>query len=175
MDRLENGVRFIREAWAKSATRPRQDPMPLLMGGQGEKRALPLVAREAAEWNLSRLDADIFQQKWAVIERCCRDIGRDPAQIRRSIMCGYLVGRNRDELLERAAAIREVVPRVAGMEPAEVLEQLSRNWLVGTPQEIAARIGEFAALGVDLFMVQHFLLDDSDALRLLAEELLPAI
>jgi hypothetical protein len=32
-----------------------------------------------------------------------------------------------------------------------------------------------ASLGVDLFMLQHFLLDDSDALKLLAEKVLPAV
>jgi alkanesulfonate monooxygenase SsuD/methylene tetrahydromethanopterin reductase-like flavin-dependent oxidoreductase (luciferase family) len=175
MDRLENSVRIIRKAWAISATRPVQDPVPLLMGAQGEKRALPLVAREAAEWNLSRLDSEIYSQKWSVLEGCCRDIGRDPDQLRRSIMCGYLVGRNQDELLERAAAVREVIPRLAGMEPAAVLEQQSRLWLVGTPNQIVTRIGDFSRLGVDLFMLQHFLLDDSEALRLLAEEVIPAI
>jgi hypothetical protein len=32
-----------------------------------------------------------------------------------------------------------------------------------------------AGLGVDLFMLQHFLLDDADALKLLAERVIPAV
>jgi hypothetical protein len=34
---------------------------------------------------------------------------------------------------------------------------------------------EHIALGVQLFMLQHFLLDDRDALELLAQEVAPAI
>jgi len=34
---------------------------------------------------------------------------------------------------------------------------------------------EHAKLGVDLFMLQHFVLDDFDALRVLAKEVLPAV
>ena len=34
---------------------------------------------------------------------------------------------------------------------------------------------ELGKLGIDLFMLQHFLLDDSDALELLAREVLPAV
>jgi hypothetical protein len=32
-----------------------------------------------------------------------------------------------------------------------------------------------ASLGIDLVMLQHFLLDDSDALKLLASEVIPAV
>jgi hypothetical protein len=34
---------------------------------------------------------------------------------------------------------------------------------------------ELARLGIDLFMLQHFLLDDRDALELLAAEVIPAV
>jgi hypothetical protein len=34
---------------------------------------------------------------------------------------------------------------------------------------------DVAAMGVDLIMLQHFLLDDSDALKLLASDVLPAV
>jgi alkanesulfonate monooxygenase SsuD/methylene tetrahydromethanopterin reductase-like flavin-dependent oxidoreductase (luciferase family) len=46
---------------------------------------------------------------------------------------------------------------------------------VGKPAEIAARIRELSRLGIELFMLQHFLLDDSDALELLGKEVLPAV
>ena len=49
------------------------------------------------------------------------------------------------------------------------------RWLAGTPEEIAERIRELSRLGIDLFMLQHFLLDDSDGLELLAKEVLPAV
>src|SRR4029077_5259787 len=63
MDLLEEGVARIRETWAISNPKPSQYPIPLLMGGLGEKRALPLVAREAAEWNFSERDMALYRQK----------------------------------------------------------------------------------------------------------------
>ena len=175
MDRLEAGIETIRESWRLNATKPVQDPMWLLMGGTGEKRALRIVAREAGEWNLSRLDAELFKHKSALVDAYCVDAGRDPAEIRRSIMTTFIVGRDRSELRRRAEELSQVLPRFAGLGPDEVLEKAAAGALVGTPAEIVDRIREFAALGVDLFMLQHFLMDDRDALRLLAEEVMPAV
>jgi len=46
---------------------------------------------------------------------------------------------------------------------------------VGTPDEVAEQIKRYAKLGVELFMLQHFLLDDRDALELLASDVIPAV
>ena len=175
LDRLEEGIKTIRATWVKSNPKPPRNTIPLLMGGLGEKRALPIVAREAAEWNMTRLDTDVYKQKRKVLEDCCRSIGRDPATIRQSVMTSYIVGRNRDELRERAAQVREIVPRFKDMSPDQVLDDVRKTWFVGTPEEVAEQIRGVAALGIDLFMLQHFLLDDRDALKLLAEEVAPAI
>ena len=168
-DRLEAGIPAMRDLWKKTSPKPVRETIPLLIGGKGAKRTLPLVAREAAEWNLSRLDADQFRELSAELDRNCREVGREPATVRRSVMCSFIVGRDRDEMLERASKVREVVPSLGGMTPAEVLENRKNAWFVGTPDEIAERMREHSKLGVDLFMLQHFVLDDSEALQLLSE------
>lgn len=174
-DRLEDGISKMREIWKGTHPKPARNPIPLLIGGKGAKRTLPLVAREAREWNLSSLNPDAFRDHTAALDQCCRDIGRDPTTIRRSMMTGYIIGRDRAELEERAALVSALIPALRPMSPHEVLENRKDVWLVGTPDEIAARMREVGRLGVDLFMLQHFLLDDGDALRLLAEEVIPAV
>lgn len=174
-DHLETGIRTMRETWNNSNPKPVHNPMPLLMGGKGRKRTIPLVAREASEWNVSRLDVDLYREASADLETSCREIGRDPKTIRHSIMTSYLIGRDRTELRERAAQVSQVVGGLGGMTPDEVIENRKHAWFVGTPEEIAERMREVAKLGVDLFMLQHFLLDDSDALKLLASEVIPAV
>src|SRR5579864_1893613 len=169
-DRLEAGIKTMREIWDLTNPKPIRNPIPLLMGGKGAKRTLPLVAREATEWNVSRLDVEMYRDRREVLERCCRDIGRDPSTIRRSVMTGFIIGRNRSEILERAAKVREVVVSLAHLSPEEVVENRRESWLVGTPEEVTERIRELSRLGIDLFMLQHFLMDDSDALGLLASE-----
>src|SRR6266545_1153614 len=174
-DRLEAGIKTMRELWRKTNPTPVRNPIPLLLGGKGLKRTMPLVAREAAEWNYSRLDVDEFRNRRDVLDQLCRDIGRDPRSIKRSVMTSYIIGRDRSDQLERAAKVREILPSLQPMTPEEVLENRKAAWLVGTPEQIAERIRELSKLGIDLFMLQHLLLDDADALELLGEEVLPAI
>ncbi len=174
-DRLESGIRIMREVWEKSNPKPARNPIPLLIGGKGARRTLPLVAREAAEWNHSTLDPDVFRERSDVLDRCCRDAGRDPATVKRSIMTSFIVGRNSEELRDRAGRIGKVVRALSGLGPDEILENRRAAWFVGTPEQIAERMRELGRLGIDLFMLQHWLLDDSDALQLLAKEVIPAV
>jgi alkanesulfonate monooxygenase SsuD/methylene tetrahydromethanopterin reductase-like flavin-dependent oxidoreductase (luciferase family) len=174
-ERLEQGIKTMRDLWTKTLPQPVRNPIPLLLGGQGVKRTMPLVAREAAEWNCSRLDLDMFRDRRDTLDQLCREIGRDPKTIKRSLMTSFIIGRDRSDQLERAARVREVIPSLQPMSPEEVLENRKDAWLVGTPEEVAQRIREISQLGIDLVMLQHFLLDDTDALALLGEEVLPAV
>jgi len=174
-DHLEAGIGTMREAWNNMNPRPVHNPMPLLIGGKGRKRTIPLVAREASEWNVSRLDLDLYREAGADLEAACREIGRDPKSIRHSMMTSYIIGRDKSELRERAAQVSKIVRQMSHMTPDEVIENRKHAWFVGTPEEIAEKMRGIAALGVDLIMLQHFLLDDSDALKLLASDVLPAV
>lgn len=176
MDRMEQGVAIIRNAWKRSDPKPpRNGAIPLLMGGVGEKRHLRMVAREAAEWNFNGLDRDTYRHKRDVLNEWCKEVGRDPSSIRYSIMTTYIVGRDQDEQRERALNLQKVLPSLAGMTADQVLDRMRQRAFVGTPEEIAQQIHEHSKSGVDLYMLQHFVLDDSDALRLLAEQVIPAV
>lgn len=175
-DLLEEGIKTIRQTWnAASPKPPRGGTIPLLMGGRGEKRAMPMIAREAAEWNVGFDGPDKYRHQRQVFDECCRAIARDPASVRRSVMTSFLIGRNKDELRDRARQIGEVIPRYKDVAPDEVLKLAAATWLVGTPGEIAGQIRNMASLGIELVMLQHFLLDDSEALQLLASEVIPAV
>lgn len=175
-DNLEAGIARIRQTWELSAPHPVRDgAVPLLIGGGGERRTLGLAAREGVEWNLTGPNLDAFRTKSAILDERCRAIGRDPAEVRRSVMGSYLVGRDRAELEDRVRALEEVMPRFAGKEPGEVIESLRGRWFIGTPAEVVEAMRGYIEAGVDLFMLQHFLMDDSDQLELLAAEVMPAI
>jgi alkanesulfonate monooxygenase SsuD/methylene tetrahydromethanopterin reductase-like flavin-dependent oxidoreductase (luciferase family) len=176
IDRLEQGVGVIRDTWQKSLPKPPRDgKIPILMGGVGEKRHLPLVAREADEWNFTRFDMEEYRHKRAVVDRCCREIGRDPASLRYSVMTTFIIGRDTDELRERALGMQKILPRLNGLDADGVLARMRESAFVGTPEEVAEQVREYARLGVELFMLQHFLLDDSEALELLARDVMPAV
>jgi alkanesulfonate monooxygenase SsuD/methylene tetrahydromethanopterin reductase-like flavin-dependent oxidoreductase (luciferase family) len=170
MDLLEDGIKRIRAVWRVAYPRPPRGSMPVLIGGSGERRLLAIVAREADEWNFGPHSPEEFAAKAAVLEMHCRAIGRDPSSIRRSAMFGFIIGRNRAEVLERAEGMKAIMPEYRALEPAQILVAAAPRTLVGTPDEIAARMSSYVELGVTRFMIQHFLMDDDDALRLLTDE-----
>ena len=59
-------------------------PLPLLIGGSGEKVTLKLTAEHANAWN-SFGPPETFAHKNAVLDRWCDDIGRDRAEIERTV------------------------------------------------------------------------------------------
>ncbi len=64
-----------------SAPRP-----PILIGGGGERKTLRLVAKYADACNLFAMDANDVRHKLEVLARHCEDVGRDPAEIRTTIL-----------------------------------------------------------------------------------------
>jgi alkanesulfonate monooxygenase SsuD/methylene tetrahydromethanopterin reductase-like flavin-dependent oxidoreductase (luciferase family) len=167
-DRLEEGIARIRQTWQGRSPR-------ILIGGGGERRTREIAAREAAEWNYIPADVEAFRARSAALDERCRELGREPSEIRRSIMRGYIIGRDDAELRSRVIALGEVIPRLAAAPPEDVLVSLRERWFVGTPEQIVDQMRPYAEAGVDLFMLQHFALDDADALELLAKEVLPAL
>jgi alkanesulfonate monooxygenase SsuD/methylene tetrahydromethanopterin reductase-like flavin-dependent oxidoreductase (luciferase family) len=66
--------------------KPIQQPHPpIMIGAGGEKLALRVVARHADLWNCPAHTADEFRRKSQTLDGYCAAIGRDPAQIVRSI------------------------------------------------------------------------------------------
>ncbi len=61
--------------------------IPVLIGGGGEKKTLRLVARHADIWH-SFADPATFVRKSRILDQHCADVGRDPAQIERSVAVG---------------------------------------------------------------------------------------
>ncbi|HZU76556.1 MAG TPA: TIGR03560 family F420-dependent LLM class oxidoreductase [Dehalococcoidia bacterium] len=157
----------------KPAQRPR---VPLLIGGAGPRRTLPLVARYADEWNVTTSSPALVRERSAALLDCCRAIGRDPATIRRSVALGFIVAGSLRELGSRCELIRGAVPDLAPYDADEVPEAARRlGWVCGTPDTVAAHLRELAAEGVTRVMLGHFDLDDEESLRLIAREVLPAV
>ena len=58
-------------------------PLPIMIGGSGEKVTLKLVAKHAQMWNSFRPPSH-FAEKNAVLDRWCEKLGRDPREIERT-------------------------------------------------------------------------------------------
>ena len=58
---------------------------PTLIGGDGEKKTLRLVAQYADVWNSTVNDVDELKHKIDVLHRHCDTLGRDPGEIRKTV------------------------------------------------------------------------------------------
>ena len=144
--------------------KPVQSPHPpLIVGGGGAKRTPRLAATHAAEFNLPFASVSDTEAQYARVRAACEAQGRDPASIRLSAAQVVCCGRDEVEFERRASAI--------GRQPAE----LRINGAAGTPDEVVARIEEFAAIGADVVYLQVLDLGDLEHLRLIAEEVLPRV
>jgi F420-dependent oxidoreductase-like protein len=70
---------------AYNSPRPVRGSIPVLVAGGGEKRTLGLVARYADACNVVAGDPADVRHKFDVLNRHCERIGRDPAEITRTV------------------------------------------------------------------------------------------
>ncbi|MEE9416186.1 MAG: TIGR03560 family F420-dependent LLM class oxidoreductase [Acidimicrobiales bacterium] len=117
--------------------KPVQQPLPLLIGGGGERRTLRTVARFADEWNVWGTPSDL-RHKIAVLEQHCATVGRDPSEIQRSAAA----------LLVMTDSPEEAEQLRSGME--------HRGGLVGTIDQLREIVAEYAAAGVDELVIPDF-------------------
>ena len=136
--------------------------LPIVIGGNGPNRTLPLVARYADEWNAVFVPARRFAELSARLDELLRAAGRSPERVRRTLMTRVIFGRTDAE-----------VSRKLGGEPREQLR--ARGLIVGTPPEIVEQLGSLAEAGVQRVMLQWLEVDDIDSLETLARSILPQL
>ena len=158
--------------------KPIQQPrIPLLIGTTGAGRMLRVVARYADEWDAPGITSSAaYRAKRVRLETYCRDINRDPGEIRRCVSTAYLIGHDAPALRRRAAAMQRLIPSLGLLDPIAVPEVLRRDgWIVGTPSQIVARLRALADEGVERVIFQHNDPADFEALELIASEVMPAL
>lgn len=102
LDDLAGALPRIKSRLAKLNPAPTRD-IPLLIGGEGERKTLRLVAEHADMWH-SFATAQTYPGKSAVLSEHCATVGRDPNSIERSAAVGGETGRGKsaEELIAEA-------------------------------------------------------------------------
>ena len=77
---------YIHLTGAYCNPKPVQRPYPPIMIGGAASATLRVVAVHADMWNIPSLDADGLVSRSALLDRFCAEIGRDPAEITRSVI-----------------------------------------------------------------------------------------
>jgi len=153
--------------------KPVQQPLPLILGAKGGPRSLRIGARWATEYNTVMATAEEIADLRKRLDEACENEGRDPGTLPLSMMTGWLVGADRDELLDRAARLSRWKGEdgdgeafIAGLRPSTIL---------GTAEEAIEQLRELEAAGLTRIMGQHLLHRDLDAVALIGREIAPRV
>lgn len=137
-ERTTMGGKHYQLTDAVSEPKPVQKPLPLLIGGKGD-RMMGVVARHADEWNMWGLAHDIAE-RLEVLERRCEAIGRDPAEIKHSAQALFLLT---DDRAKADAFLESTGGRAA---------------VAGTTDDVLAAVEAWQAAGLDEVIVPDFTL-----------------
>jgi alkanesulfonate monooxygenase SsuD/methylene tetrahydromethanopterin reductase-like flavin-dependent oxidoreductase (luciferase family) len=136
--------------------------MPLVIGGSGEKRTLRIVAEHGDIWNTFFGDIEVFKHKLNVLAGHCSDVGRDPADIRKSITL-------RAVLAEDEAAVAERKAEFESRGPSRF------EWFFGTPEQLVEALKPWAELGGGDFLLGASAPYDYQSFELVAKQVAPAL
>jgi len=145
--------------------KPVQQPHPpVVVGGGGKRRTPALAARFATEFNVPFMPIDGAAAQFERVDAACAAIGRDPAELVRSVAHTVCVGRDDAEVARRAEAIGRKVDDLAALPTA------------GTPAHVVDAIGTWRErTGATRFYLQVLDLSDLDHLELIAAEVAPQL
>ncbi len=150
---------------------------PILIGGSGPKRTLPLVARYGDIWNPQLLMPEVYRERSALLDDLLRAEGRQPSGVKRTLNLRVLCARSPNEIEQRVRWLRRTVPFLTSM-PLDTLLELFRTQfgvLVGPPERIVEHLQALIAAGVEELILEWSALDDIAGLELIAEQVLPYI
>ena len=141
---------------------------PILIGGNGWKRTLPLAAQYANEWNAALVSVEVYKERAARLDELLASYGRKPGDVKRSLFLDTLLVKNEAEL---PAAMARWSQRF-GQPITE--KDLSRNGVVnGMASQWVEQLGQYAEAGVERILLRWPDVADLDGLALIARQVLP--
>jgi alkanesulfonate monooxygenase SsuD/methylene tetrahydromethanopterin reductase-like flavin-dependent oxidoreductase (luciferase family) len=171
LDQLESAIETLRALWqpgtkayhGERVTLPETTcyprpvgAVPIIVGGSGERRTLRIAARLGDGCNLPS-DLDTLDRKLAVLRSHCAAVGRDPAQVRITVLDLPVIGRDRDH-------VGSIVELLRGRTAAA---DYARQHHAGPADDHIGRYRLLAERGVStVFVSLPDLADPGDVLRL---------
>jgi F420-dependent oxidoreductase-like protein len=160
LDRLEEAIQIIRKMWTDEPTatfigkyyqiknaycnpKPIQRPSPpILVGGEGEKRTLEIVAKYADACNLFG-SPETVKRKLDVLKEHCKKVGRDYDSILKTKLGGVLIDNDEKEAKKRVNLI------LKGMSEQQIKEYI----IYGTADSVLQQIEMLEKVGIQYFIV----------------------
>ena len=137
---------------------------PILIGGNGPKKTIPLAAKYASEWNAVFTTPETVKELNGVLDNELDKLGRARTAVKRSLMTRVVYGKDEAALKAKLEAIgrsREDLQKV--------------GIIAGNASQVVEHLGRVAEAGAYRVMLQWIEMDDMDGLEALAREVLPQV
>jgi alkanesulfonate monooxygenase SsuD/methylene tetrahydromethanopterin reductase-like flavin-dependent oxidoreductase (luciferase family) len=172
---LAEAIEVIRKLWSEAPANyqgqhyqltnaycmPHPNPLPpVMVGGAGEQFLLRVVAQHADWWHYVFTDMETYRHKQAVLRRHCDAVGRDYGTIVQAVRVGVLTAPTEREV--------EQLRNSPDIRPIE-------QGLVGTPEQVAAKIREIIAQGANRITAHFVDAPRPDGTVLFAREVIPML
>lgn len=147
---------------------PVQDHLPIMIGGSGEKKTLRTVAKYADMWNAMG-SAEKLRHKDAVLREHCEAVGRDSAEILRTVGCKPII-RDTEPEARRVWEAQMAHNRT----PMSDVEDDDTFW-VGTTEQIAEKMIACRDIGFATFLAELAAPYDDETLERWIGEVKPMV
>ena len=157
-----------------------QEPhIPIMVGGTGEQRTLRTLAMHGDIMNVDGwagrgMSFEFYQHKVSVLERHCEKVGRDPAEIKHTLLMPLKVTDDKAEAERFIVGLGgRTMERWGGYEGPLMEPRLSGS-MAGPLNHVIDRIGQFVDAGVDEIMFGAIPTGDVEAFQRVEEEIVAA-
>jgi len=180
---MEEAIKIVKMMWAGQNPRfqgkyyeieearcpkPIQQPHPpIMVGGEGEKLTLKVVAKHANMCNLPHTTVEQTNRKLEVLREHCGRVGRDPREIENSWFGIALVSDKSKELDEGMETLHRLAP-----DRYPNPENTRARTITGTPEQCINKISEYVEAGITYFILYF---PDRKGVRLFSREIMPKV
>ncbi len=157
---LEESLQIIKKVWTEKrpsfhgkfytiddlvlSPKPLQKPHPpILVGGEGERITLKLVAKYADACNLFSSGEEL-ERKLDALKEHCRMARRDYSKILKTKLATVMFGRNKEDSLIKMKKLKP---------PYFDPDSFNNSFLYGTPSDMAKQIESLKNLGIGYLMI----------------------
>jgi alkanesulfonate monooxygenase SsuD/methylene tetrahydromethanopterin reductase-like flavin-dependent oxidoreductase (luciferase family) len=147
---------------------PLQARLPIMIGGSGEKKTLRTVAKYADQWNAMG-SVEKLRHKDGVLRAHCEAVGRDQAEITRTVGCKPII---RDTEAEARRVWESQMDH--NRTPMANVENDDTFW-VGTPDQLAERMIACRDIGFTTFLAEMAAPYDDETLERWIGEIKPMV
>jgi F420-dependent oxidoreductase-like protein len=138
--------------------KPVQARLPIWIGGGGEKVTLRICAQHADGWNVPFIAPDAWAHKAKILDEHCATVGRDPAEITKTVNVGM-------------AFTEEELTRQFG----RMANYVKPGVLSGSVQEMVDKVGGYVSAGAQWVILAMRAPFDRDGLERFAADVVPAV